>query len=418
MRQKHRLNLQNRVSMSSHSCLAHVAALLICSLLNVVWARSPARADGPATASYQLGYSEHRTNLPGGRHANVSTGQACVIRADGTERRVLTPEVNDRPDTWTQFAGWSPAGNLAIVLIASNTPENAAWEEEHQGFHLTEGWLVDSALFTLDRGELSIVSAVDRVSNYNSGMFFWPNDPQRLGFTAVIEGISHPFSMDLDGHHKQDLSTQQQGFTYGFSASPDGRRIAYHKDYQVYLADADGTNATMVTTGNSFNFAPQWSPDGAWLLFVSGEHYNCHPFVVRADGTELHKVADRNGYRGVMQFLDVPDFHGGSSDIPVWSSDGTSIYFTTQVGDCVELARTNLQGQSEILTHSSPGTLHYHPKPSPDGAWIAFGSTRNANRRQLFILRPDLSETRQVTAVDEGWAAMHAHWRPLVSAAR
>ena len=40
-----------------------------------------------STTGYTLGYSEHRTNLPGGRHANVSTGRACVIGLDGTGRR-------------------------------------------------------------------------------------------------------------------------------------------------------------------------------------------------------------------------------------------------------------------------------------------------------------------------------------------
>ena len=33
-----------------------------------------------------VGYNEHRTNLPGGRHANVSTNRAMVVKADGTER--------------------------------------------------------------------------------------------------------------------------------------------------------------------------------------------------------------------------------------------------------------------------------------------------------------------------------------------
>ena len=142
-------------------------------------------------------------------------------------------------------------------------------------------------------GVLTNVTAVDRVSHYNSGLFYWPDDPERLGFTALIGGESHPFSMDLDGRHKRDLSGGDAGFTYGFSASPDGSRIAYHRDYQVYLADADGGGATRVDTGHPFNFAPQWSPDGRWLVFVSGEHYNCHPYVVGADGS-------RSMCRGLM----------------------------------------------------------------------------------------------------------------------
>ena len=84
----------------------------------------------------------------------------------------------------------------------------------------------------------------------------------------------------------------------GFNASPDGQRICYHENYQVYLANADGTDKKHIDTGHPFNFAPVWSPEGNWLLFVSGEHYVCHPHVVRADGTGLRKIADRAGYRG------------------------------------------------------------------------------------------------------------------------
>ena len=163
-------------------------------------------------------------------------------------------------------------------------------------------------------------------------MFFWPGDPTKFGFQALIDGDSHPFRMDRDGKNKRDLTKDSKEFAYGFSASPDGKRIAYHKSYQVYVADADGSNAKRIETGQPFNFAPQWSPDGAWLLFLAGEHYDCHPHVARADGSGLKKLASRGGYKGVVEFLDVPDFHGGSSDLPVWSADGRSVFYTARVG--------------------------------------------------------------------------------------
>ena len=162
--------------------------------------------------------------------------------------------------------------------------------------------------------------------------------------------------MDRDGKNKRDLTEGSREFAYGFNASPDGRRIAYHKSYKVYIADADGSNAREVVTGLPFNFVPQWSADGKHLLFVAGEHYNCHPHVVRADGTGLRKLADRGGYRGVVEFLDVPDFHGGSSDVPVWSTDGSSVFYTARVGANVELFQATLDGRNEQLTRT-PGRL-------------------------------------------------------------
>ena len=188
-------------------------------------------------------------------------------------------------------------------------------------------------LLDLKGSEPTNLTAIDRVSFYNTGLFFWPDDSTKLGFQALIDGNSHPFKMDRNGKNKRDLTKDSKEFSYGFHASPDGKKIAYHKSYQVYVADADGTNAKHIQTNASFNFNPQWSPNGDWLLFLSGAHYDCHPYIVRKDGTELHRLASRAGYRGVIEFLDVPDFHGGSSDVPVWAPDGKSIFYTAKVAD-------------------------------------------------------------------------------------
>ncbi len=187
--------------------------------------------------------------------------------------------------------------------------------------------------------------------------------------------------------------------------------------YQIYIADADGTNARLIPTGNPFNFAPQWSPDGQWLMFLSGEHYDCHPYIVRPDGTGLRKIAGRQGYRGAVQFLDVPDFHDGSSDVPVWSPDGKWVYYTAKVEESVELMRASLEGHSEQLTRSRPGSLNYHPVFSPDARWLLLGSTRSG-LRHLYVMRPDGTGAYLVTSVKPGSGAMWPHWQPVARAGK
>lgn len=359
-----------------------------------------------------IGCTEFRTNLPGGRHANVVTMRAVVYNADGSDRRLLADALIDEPNAWTQFAGWSPDGKLAIVARGWESPDNAAWEEEHKTFRFTpDGWKLDSYLYDIAKDRAENVTAVERVSFYNGGLFFWPNDPTKLGFTALVDGNSHPFRMDRDGRNKVDLTKESKSFAYGFQSSPDGKRIAYHQNYQIVLADADGSNARRVETGQPFNFVPTWSPDGKWVLFVCGEHYNCHPYLVRADGTGLRKLADRNGYRGVTEFLDVPDFHGGSSDVPVWSTDGTAIFYTAKVGENVELFRKTLDGEPEQWTQSATGTTHYHPQPSPDGKYLVYGSKRDGVR-QIVVMRLADRRERQVTQMKPGYGAMWPHWQP------
>ena len=370
-----------------------------------------ANAAEPELPKLLIGYNEHRTNLPGGRYANIVTNRAMIVQADGTDRRLLAAELADVDGSWTQFAGWSPDGRMAVVGRGWENAANAEWEEQHKTFRFTaEGWLYDSYLVDVAAGITENVTMVDRVSFYNSGLFFWQNDATKLGFTALIDGNSKPYRMDRDGRNKTDLTQDSKGFAYGFSSSPDGSRISYHENYQVYLADADGTNRVHVETGHPFVFAPSWSPDGKWLLFVSGEHYNCHPHIVRADGTGLKKLADRGGYPGVIEFLDVPEYHGGSSDVPIWSIDSQSVFYTAKIGDNIEMFQIPLDGQAKQLTHTAEGTLHYHPKPSPDGNWMVYGSKRNGVRN-LFLMR--LSDRKEVplTDVPTGHAAMHAYWQ-------
>jgi TolB protein len=369
----------------------------------------------PACADLLIGFTELRTNLPGGRHANIRTMRAVVVKMDGSGRRLLADELANDADAWTQFAGWSPDGKLAIVGRGWQTSENAKWEEDHKTFRFSKGaYLYDAHIADLASGKTTNMTAIERVSNYNSGLFFWPNDPTKLGFTALINGNSHPFRMDRDGRNKVDLTKTSNEFAYGFSSSRDGKRIAYHKSYQVYLADADGSNAVHVKTGNPFNFAPAWSPDGKSVMFLSGEHYNCHPHFVGTDGSGLKKLADRGGYKGVIEFLDVYDFHSGSSDTPVWSRDGESVFYTAQVGKSVELFQATLDGKRTQLTKSADGVLHYHPQPSPDGKSIAYGSKRDGVR-QLFVMRlADRAETR-ITNLKAGSAAMWPYWQPVAT---
>ncbi len=362
-----------------------------------------------------IGYTELQTNLSGGRHANIRTMRAMIINTDGLNKRQVASNLVDQDDAWTQFVGWSPDGATAVISRGWESPQNAEYEEEHKSFRFTkEGWLLDSYLVNMQAAVATNVTSVERVSFYNSA-FFWPNDSSKLGMTALIDGNSHPFRMDRDGRNKVDLTKGSNEFTYGFTSSRDGKRIAYHKNYQVFLADADGTNPYRVETGLPFNFGPTWSPDGRWVLFVAGEHYNCHPHIVRADGTGLRKLFDRAGYRGVVELLDVPDFHGGSSDLPVWSWDGRSVFSTGKVGPNVELFQVSLDGQAEQLTKANEGTLHYHVQPSADGKWLLYGSKRNGVR-QLFLRRMADHTEHQLTDLKPGQAAIWPHWQPSVPA--
>jgi TolB protein len=385
------------------------------TLLLIAASGCETRRPAASRAKYLIGYTDQQCDDPRGQFYNSRTSRAMLVRADGTGRREIGASLITRSNSWTSFAGWWPDGRQAIIGSAWESEENALWERQHKTFRMTEGnWLLDGCLVDIHTGDARNVTAVERVSNYNAGVRPWPGDLTRATFAPLINGIQHPFVMDSDGHNKKDLASGPEGFTYGCDVSPDGKRITYNKNYLVYIADADGANPRRVdeTPGHTFQFIPTWSPDGKWVLFLSGQHYKCHPHLVRADGTGLRQLADRGTYSGSMEPLKHPDFHSGHSDLPVWSPDAQWVYYTAQVGEAVELMRVSLAGGVEQLTHSHSGVANYHPTISPDGKLVAFGSTREG-AGALYVADADGRNLKAITQPTPGRIQRHAHWQPV-----
>jgi len=78
--------------------------------------------------------------------------------------------------------------------------------------------------------------------------------------------------------------------------SPDGRRIAYvvtradmgrsAYDADIWSIEADGRNNVQLTRGPGADFQPRWSPDGAWLGFLSDRDGKQAIFLIAAAGGE------------------------------------------------------------------------------------------------------------------------------------
>ena len=389
-------------------------------LVTVSWVAVVALASGCQSrdvsmaqrAHYIVGYTDSRCDDPRGQYYNGLTRRAMVVRADGSEQREIGRSLITRECQAATITGWWRDGR-AIVHVGYKSTEVGAWETQNRTFaKTTDGQESDCWLVDVETGQSVNLTAVERVSPVNRGLAPWPADPSRATFLASVDGKRRPFTMKLDGTDKRQVSSGDDNFIYGLSPSPDGRRSAYIINYRMYLADADGSNPRRVDENprHEFQFIPVWSPDSQWLMFLAGEHYNCHPHIVRANGTGLRKIADRGGYRGVVQTLDHPDFHSDSSDLPVWSPDSRWVYYTAKVGKSVELMRVSLKGQVQRLTRSQAGVLNYQPKLSPDGMLVVFGSTRNG-ARSLYVADADGNKVQAITVPTKGRSQMHPHWQ-------
>ena len=101
-----------------------ILTAMVAAMLMLLAHRAPGGEPAAARPRLLIGYNEHRTNLPGGRHANVSTNRAMVVKADGTERRSVGGELVNEAGVWTQFAGWSPDGKWIVYGSKRNGVRN------------------------------------------------------------------------------------------------------------------------------------------------------------------------------------------------------------------------------------------------------------------------------------------------------
>jgi len=91
--------------------------------------------------------------------------------------------------------------------------------------------------------------------------------------------------------------------------SPAGDWIAFsgranvRDAMDIFLADITGGRVVQLTHGEGSNEDPAWSPDGRFLAFVSTRGGRRRLFVMDADGSAPHPVAD----------------HGGNVYTPAWS---------------------------------------------------------------------------------------------------
>jgi Tol biopolymer transport system component len=153
--------------------------------------------------------------------------------------------------------------------------------------------------------------------------------------------------------------------------SPDGSLLTYRDSSagvnvndEIYVSSADGTRARNLTASASNEWSPVWSPDGGQIAFASDQEGELRIFVMNPDGSGVRRVTEIWG------------------EYPTWSPDGTQIAFASHVGGAslhgdpnYDVFVVNVDGSGLRQLTESPAVDMY-PTWSPDGAQIAFHSTR------------------------------------------
>ncbi|MFN0060311.1 MAG: TolB family protein [Planctomycetota bacterium] len=152
-------------------------------------------------------------------------------------------------------------------------------------------------------------------------------DGSLIVFTSVRDGDLELYSMKADGSDVRRL-TNKPGYDGGAFFSHDGKKLcyrAYHpegaelEDYRALLArglvrpnrmeiwvmDADGSNARQLTSNGNANFCPYFTPDDQAVVYSSNQGGNPREFdlyLVRLDGTGQERVTYTAEFDGFPMF--------------------------------------------------------------------------------------------------------------------
>ncbi len=150
---------------------------------------------------------------------------------------------------------------------------------------------------------------------------------------------------------------------------------------EIHLMDYDGAGPTRLTSNQSINLSPSWSPDSRSIAFTSyaGSGY---PYLFRLFPFEKRPIQILAGYPGL-------------NTSPGWSPDGSSLALTLSKDGNPEIyVLTVATGALRRLTTWSG--IDTEPTWSPTGREIAFVSDRSGFA-QIYVMDAEGASVRRLT---------------------
>jgi uncharacterized repeat protein (TIGR01451 family) len=224
---------------------------------------------------------------------------------------------------------------------------------------------------------------------------------QPIAVARQVSNGSDIFIMNADGTEAVNL-TNLPGDDMQPAWSADGTQIAFQTfrglggTGKICVMNADGSELKVLSNTSASDGAPAWSPDGRQIAFSSVAASGSPAFVhvMNADGT---------GRRPVNLDLQYAGF-------PQWSPDGSKLVVTVFGGPGEIWTVDLVGGGSRRLTNN--GFDDNSPVYSPDGTKIAFASNRDGDlsNYEIYVMNADGTNPVRLTNAP-GWD-MRPSWSP------
>ena len=392
----------------------------------------------------QAGYSG-RTDFLGGstqvRRLDIRTGEISAVSFGEQSQQLQTssggmgaPEIS--PDgKWLAFVRRIPDGTITWKGHIFG-PRSALWLRNLESGH--ERLLMDPVEQDMFEGS--------KVLRPFPG-YAWSADGRTIVLTQggklrrldVSSGVvtTIPFSAKVQRTISELANTQTKQsddalavkFTRWQSASPDGRRLAFQAVGRVWVMELpNGTPRRLTPEGFApFEYAPAWSPDGAFIAFTSWEDtVSGHLWKVRAGGGTperltrqageyIHPSWSRDGNEIAMARGAGESRHGRGV---VWNQFWDIVRVSAIGGEAQLVARvTNAPDGSAGSAFNNVRNQIVRPSYGPDGRifYPHLSTTGTTTETVLYSIRPDGSDRRahlsfpfadEITvSPDGGWVA-------------
>ena len=165
-----------------------------------------------------------------------------------------------------------------------------------------------------------------------------------------------------------------------------GGNLSGHSN--VYTINPDGTARRQLTHVGKTQAAgaPDWSADGAKIVYESNQTGDYRIWVMNADGSAKRRLTDDPGFADL---------------VPAWSPDGTRILFSR----CDDHVGFILACDLEVMNAAGGGTrrlagghwTYVRGQYSPDGRRIVVAADRGGLLSALWVMRADGTGLHRIT---------------------